>query len=61
MVDSAQPLSETDISEIKQSVLASCLALLNEKYPALATILAAWPTLPAETREAIMALAEGRR
>jgi len=44
--------------------LASCLALLQEKYPDLSTqletglvaVVKAWPTLPGPTKKAIMAM-----
>jgi hypothetical protein len=38
--------------------LASCLALLAQKYPDLALVVKAWPNLPDETKTAILALAQ---
>jgi hypothetical protein len=38
--------------------LASCLALLAEKYPDLAAVVEVWPNLPENIKTAIKALVE---
>ena len=48
--------AETGSSDNVNSVLASCLAIIRETSPDLATIVAAWHTLPEAVRVGILAM-----
>jgi hypothetical protein len=44
--------------DFQQKNLASCLALLAEKYPDLALVVEHWPNLPEHIKAAVKALVE---
>ncbi|MFH1370285.1 MAG: hypothetical protein ABII09_03220 [Planctomycetota bacterium] len=50
-----KPQQTQDLQPNEKSVLASCLALLREKYPDLAQIVEHWPNLSAKAKQSILA------
>jgi hypothetical protein len=51
-----QGISQHALTQNQSSVLPSSLAFLLQKYPDLAAIVEAWPTLPEHIKAAVMAL-----
>jgi hypothetical protein len=58
LTQDSQALNDKQLTDSPKSDLASCLALLAQKYPDLALVVKAWPNLPDETKTAILALAQ---
>ena len=48
-------------SEFDEKNLASCLALLKEKYPDLQQIISAWPELPEHIKQTVKILVESQK
>ncbi len=56
--EGAQVASESGLSETRQDVLASCLALLCAEHPDLASVVAVWDALPGPVRAGIVAIVD---
>jgi hypothetical protein len=55
-VSNQQPLINKTLTENQNSVLATGLDILLQKYPELEQIITAWPGLPENTKKAIKKL-----
>ena len=52
----SQPSQNKALTNPEQSVLASCLAQIVQKYPELEQIITAWPQLPEQVKTTIKEL-----
>lgn len=59
--ETCNPLTDQDVTENTESVLASCLAFLRRESPDLAAIVEAWETLPPALKAGILAMVEASK